>query len=67
MADISAQATGAAQAAAAAMARETEQTEPASGERAKRIRELRRQCQDGTYSVDAAAVSKQIIEKHLGK
>jgi anti-sigma28 factor (negative regulator of flagellin synthesis) len=50
---------------AAAPTRESEQMKNSSNDRAARIAELRRRYRDGSYRVDAAAVSKRIIDKHL--
>lgn len=58
----------------AAAVRQTEQSAPApddeqplTEERAARIAELREQYQHGTYQVDAAALSSDIVTKHLKK
>lgn len=56
---------GSAQGTAAAVAKKHQQTKAASDLRLDRIAELRTQYEVGTYEVDAAALSKKIVDKHL--
>ena len=49
----------------AAHARELDEANNCSDDRANRIAELRRGYQHGSYGVDAAELSKCIIDKHL--
>ena len=50
---------------AAATTKEHEEAENCSDDRANRIAELRRGYEEGRYRVDAAKLSKRIIDRHL--
>lgn len=56
-----------AQETAAAVAKKRQQTKTASDVRADRIAELRAQYEEGSYAVDAARLSKKIIDEHLSE
>ena len=51
--------------AATAPAKERKRPKAASSPRMDRVEKLRRQYEEGAYLVDAAEVSKRIIDEHL--
>jgi len=51
-------------AATAAVRRRSPESEETEQERERRVAELRRQVQDGTYQTDATRLAAAMIEKH---
>jgi anti-sigma28 factor (negative regulator of flagellin synthesis) len=58
-------ASASAEGTAATPAKEPDQTKSSSAARESRIAKLRDQVQEGSYRVDAAKLSKRIIDKNL--